>query len=206
MLASFDVDHMPLETLLFQTGYLTIKHATTIGNEFAYEIGYPNLEVKMSLNKHLANIGAWNDSVVNRHRIRLDRVLKSGDLQPLEGFFQSIFASIPYDWYKKHDMHRYEGFYASIVYSYLVSLGYDLIAEDITNHGKIDLTLRLADKIIIFEFKLARYGSAQEAIEQIKAKQYPQKYQNEAKPIHLVGISFDEVDKNVAELVVEEGW
>jgi hypothetical protein len=158
----------------------------------------------MSLNKHLANIGAWNDSVVNRHRIRLDRVLKSGDLQQLEGFFQGVFASIPYDWYKKHDMHRYEGFYASIVYSYLVSLGYDLIAEDITNHGKIDLTLRLAAKIIIFEFKLARYGSAQEAIEQIKAKQYPQKYQAEGKPIYLVGISFDEIDKNVAELVVEQ--
>ena len=202
MLSSFDVDHIPIETLLFQTGYLTIHSTTTIGLQNAYKLTYPNLEVKMSLNNHLASIGAATPSTTNKNLVLLDQALKASELTQLETVFTSLFASIPHEWYRKHDMHRYEGFYASIVYSYLAALGYTLIPEDITNQGKIDLTMKLSDKILIFEFKLARLGTATQAIEQIKQRQYPQQYQAEGLPIHLVGISFDETDKNVADFVV----
>ena len=197
MLSSFDVDYIPIETLLFQTGYLTIKRATTIGLDYAYELTYPNLEVKMSLNRHLASIGTMTPSASKDNRTRLVQALMNPELEQLDAIFKSFFASIPYDWYKKHDMHRYEGFYASIIYSYLASLGYDLIPEDITNHGKIDLTMKLPDKIVIFEFKLNRYGTAEQAIEQIRHKQYPQQYTADGRPIYLVGISFDETGKNI---------
>ena len=203
MLSSFDVDHIPVETLLFQTGYLTIKDTMTMGQQFGYELSYPNLEVKLSLNEYLAGIGAETPSSTNRHIFQLGQALQSNELHKLETIFKSLFASIPHDWYKKHDMHRYEGFYASIVYSYLVAVGYELIPEDTTNQGQIDLTMKLSDKILIFEFKLARLGTAAQAIEQIKQRQYPQQYEAEALPIHLVGISFDETDKNVADFVVE---
>ena len=203
MLSSFDVDYMPIETLLFQTGYLTIDSITTIGLQPAYQLTYPNLEVKMSLNSHLASIGAATPSTTYKNVYSLEQALSSRDLSKLETVFTSLFASIPHDWYKKHDMHRYEGFYASIVYSYLASLGYDLIPEDITNHGKVDLTMKLPDKIVIFEFKLNRYGTAGQAIEQIKDRQYPQQYESEQFPIYLVGISFDEADKNIDDFEVE---
>ena len=203
MLSSFDVDYIPIETLLFQTGYLTIKRATTIGLDYAYELTYPNLEVKMSLNRHLASIGTMTPSASKDNRTRLVQALMNPGLEQLDAIFKSFFASIPHDWYKKHDMHRYEGFYASIVYSYLASLGYDVIPEDITNHGKIDLTMKLPDKIVIFEFKLNHYGTAGEAIEQIRHKQYPQQYTADGRPIYLVGISFDETDKNIDGFEVE---
>ena len=196
MLSSFDVDHIPIETLLFQTGYLTIHSTTTIGLQNAYKLTYPNLEVKMLLNNHLASIGAATPSTANKNLVLLDQALKASELTQLETVFTSLFASIPHEWYRKHDMHRYEGFYASIVYSYLASLGYD-VPEDITNHGKIDLTMKLPDKIVIFEFKLNRYGTAEQAIEQIRHKQYPQQYTADGRPIYLVGISFDETDKNI---------
>ena len=204
MLSSFDVDYMPIETLLFQTGYLTVDAITAIGLQPAYQLTYPNLEVKMSLNRHLASIGAATPSTTYKNVYSLEQALASHDLSKLETVFTSLFASIPLDWYKKHDMHRYEGFYASIVYSYLASLGYDLIPEDITNHGKIDLTMKLPDKVVIFEFKLNRYGTAGQAIEQIKQRQYPQQYEADGLPIHLVGISFDENDKNVADFVIDK--
>ena len=204
MLSSFDVDHIPIETLLFQTGYLTIHSTTTIGLQNAYKLTYPNLEVKMSLNSHLASIGAATPSTTNKNMVLLDQALKASELTQLETVFTSLFASIPHEWYRKHDMHRYEGFYASIAYSYLAALGYTLIPEDITNQGKIDLTMKLSDKILIFEFKLARLGTASQAIEQIKQRQYPQQYESDGLPIHLVGISFDETDKNIADFVVEQ--
>ena len=104
----------------------------------------------------------------------------------------------------KNNIAEYEGFYSSIVYSYLASLGYQLTPEDVTNQGQIDLTLIMEDKIIILEFKLAKYGSAAEAIEQIKTRNYAAKYLASGKPIYLLGISFDEIIRNIAEIISEE--
>lgn len=49
-LSSFDVNNIGLTSLLFQTGYLTIKKNITMGMMYGYVLGYPNLEVKASLN------------------------------------------------------------------------------------------------------------------------------------------------------------
>ncbi len=44
-------------------------------------------------------------------------------------------------------------YYASVVYVYLASLGVKIAAEDVTNRGRIDLTLFVEDKIYIIEFQ-----------------------------------------------------
>ena len=201
-LASFDIDNIPLLTLLFQTGYLTIDKPTKIGTQYAYVLGYPNLEVKASLNNALAEIGTSPENkelVINQ----LYLALQENAWDSVKIILTSHFASIPHDWYRKNDIANYEGFYASIVYSYLAALGYELIGEDVTNHGRIDLTLIMPDKILIFEFKLSKYGSAKQAIEQIRAKDYPRKYQAKNQPIYLIGMSFDPETKCVVDLCCE---
>ncbi len=201
-LASFDVDNIQLITLLFQTGYLTIEGTTKIGTQFAYILRYPNLEVKASLNNSLLDISG-NINVKNDNSYNLSVALDDGDFDALAPIFTSHFASIPHDWYRNNNIANYEGFYASIVYSYLAALGYDLKAEDTTNQGRIDLSIVMPDKVIILEFKLTKYGSASEALEQIKAKGYASKYLAENKPIYLLGISFDAESKNVVECLYE---
>ena len=198
-LSNFDIENIPLLTLLFQTGYLTIEKPTKIGTQYAYVLRYPNLEVKASLNNSLLEIGA-ELNCKNQNSYDLSIALNENSFDQLKIILGSHFASIPHDWYRKNDIANYEGFYASVVYSYLAALGYELIAEDVTNHGKIDLTIIMPDKILIFEFKLIKHGTAAEAIEQIKAKGYPEKYQVNNKPIHLIGISFDPETKSVTEL------
>jgi len=202
-LSSFDVDEITLTTLLFQTGYLTIKRVTQLGTQMAYVLGYPNLEVKASLNDKLATIGT---SLQRKDQVlgRVAAVLLTNKFAEFKSIFSSHFASIPHDWYRNNNIANYEGFYASIVYSYLAALGYDLRAEDTTNQGRIDLTMIMPDKVIILEFKLTKYGSAAEALEQIKAKGYASKYLAENKPIHLIGISFDAESKNVVECLYEK--
>ena len=201
-LASFDVDNIQLITLLFQTGYLTIEGTTKIGTQFAYILRYPNLEVKASLNNSLLDISG-NINVKNDNSYNLSVALADSDFDALAPIFTSHFASIPHDWYRNNNIANYEGFYASIVYSYLAALGYDLKAEDTTNQGRIDLSIVMPDKVIILEFKLTKYGSASEALEQIKAKGYASKYLAENKPIYLLGISFDIESKNVVECLYE---
>jgi Holliday junction resolvase-like predicted endonuclease len=89
------------------------------------------------------------------------------------------------------------------VYSFLTALGYDTIPEDVTNHGKIDLTIIMHDKIVIIEFKLAKLGDAKSAIQQIKDKKYAEKYLGSNKPIYLIGVSFDQTARNVVDLAAE---
>jgi Holliday junction resolvase-like predicted endonuclease len=82
-------------------------------------------------------------------------------------------------------------------------LGYDLIAEDTTNFGKIDLTIKMNDKILIVEFKLSKYGSGADAINQLKQNKYADKYKATNIPIYLIGISFDPNTRNVDEMLWE---
>ena len=203
LLKTFDVDNMPIETLLFQTGYLTIKEMFLRGHVIAYRLSYPNYEVKYSLNNSLATI-ATNDSKKNQVIDHMISAFERNDFERLGEIICSHFASIPHDWYRNNDIERYEGFYASIVYSFLAALGYDLIAEDVTNHGRIDLTLVMPDKVMIIEFKLQKYGDAKEAVAQIKSRQYAQKYESYNKPIYLIGMSFDDKQRNMTDLYVEK--
>lgn len=198
-LSAFDVDVIPIPALLFQTGYLTIKTIDTVGTQFGYLLSYPNLEVKASLNDSLATIATTAENKTNAI-VMLDAILKSNNLDGLAAVFSGHFAGIPHDWYRNNNIANYEGFYSSVVYSYFCALGYEVIAEDTTNHGKIDLTIITLEKVLILEFKINKYGTAKEALEQIRSKNYAQKYILRDLPIYLVGMSFDTQSKNMADL------
>ena len=62
-----------------------------------------------------------------------------------------------------------------MIYIYLAFLGLIIIAKDITNRGRVDMTLFIFEKIYIIEFKVGSAG----ALEQIKNRVYHQKYLNE---------------------------
>ena len=51
--------------------------------------------------------------------------------------------------------------------------------------------------VYIFEFKLGSKRSAEEAIAQIKEKNYAGKYASCGKPIMLIGASFDERKRTI---------
>jgi hypothetical protein len=195
-LSSFDVDVIPIETLLFQTGYLTVKELRTIGTQYGFVLTYPNLEVQASINSHLMQLGSSTE-VRNHTLASLSDALNSDNLESLETIFNAHFASIPHDWYRNNTIGQYEGFYASIIYSSFAALGYDLRAKDTTNIGCIDLTMIMPDKILIVEFKLKKYGSASDAIEQIKERKYAEKYQALNKPTYLLGFCFGDETKNI---------
>ena len=72
-------------------------------------------------------------------------------------------------------------------------LGIRIIAEDVTNTGRIDLTLFLGENIYIVEFKVD--GSA-EPLEQIKERKYAQKYEGQG-TVYLIGILFSSAKKNI---------
>ena len=71
LLSTFDVDDMPTEALLFQTGYLTIERPEPRGAQMFYRLGYPNREVRQSLNRSLLNRMTGDASRPVAHSARL---------------------------------------------------------------------------------------------------------------------------------------
>ncbi|WP_445396743.1 AAA family ATPase [Zobellella sp. An-6] len=188
LLGQFDVDNISTEALLFQTGYLTIRHKEEpVPSYWLYTLGYPNREVEASLNQALLpRLGL--DSA--EPTIRLLRVLQANDFAALEQHFKSLFAALPHDWYRNNPIARYEGHYASVFYSHIAALGLAVTVEDASNTGKVDMAVDFNGQIYLFEFKVVEQLPEGKALQQLKEKNYAEKYRTRGLPIHLIGVEF----------------
>ena len=204
LLSTFDVDDMPTEALLFQTGYLTIERPQPRGGRMFYRLGYPNREVRQSLNQSLLNRMTGDASRPVAHSVRLYDLLLINDFTGLAALFESFFASIPYEWYTNNDIAHYEGFYASVFYSYFAGLGLDVVVEDSSSHGRLDMALCFNDNVYLFELKVVELAPEGAAMAQLKAKGYADKYRDRGEPIHLIAVEFSKEARNLAAFDVQQ--
>ena len=194
MLDSFDVDNIDVEVLMWQTGYLTITETEEdVDGMTYYRLGIPNFEVQISLMTSIADyMSKFNGSV--HYRRSLFKMFSNQETDHIEDELKSLYASIPYNNFTGEKLYRYEGYYVSVFYAYMKALGVELVAEDVTNRGRIDLTLKFDNAIYIIEFK----ENGKNALNQIKEKKYYEKYSAENKPVYLIGIEFDKKKRNIA--------
>ena len=78
-----------------------------------------------------------------------------------------------------------------MLFAFFVGFGVDIIAEDVSNKGRIDLSLKAGGRTFLFEFKV----TDGEPLEQIKTMKYYEKYAGER---YLIGIVFDPKVRNVS--------
>ncbi|MBF0243506.1 MAG: ATP-binding protein [Desulfamplus sp.] len=203
LLSRFDVNDMPTEALLFQTGYLTIDHVEWTGAKQIFHLRYPNHEVRMGLTEQMLFALTPDNSRVAANIYSLHKLLSVNDFTGLKSLFHSFYSSIPHHWYDNNPIAQYEGYYASIFYSYFAALGLDVRVEDATNHGRIDMAVKFNSNIYLFEFKVVELSPDGRAIEQLKDKDYAAKYRSEELPIYLIGVEFSKKDRNVVGFEVE---
>ena len=203
LLSTFDVDGIANEALLFQTGYLTIHEVRQpILGQWVYTLGYPNREVESSLNASLLpGLGA-DESEAFDQRMRLIDLLQAHDVASMRDLFHAFFASIPNDWYRNSPIAQYEGYWASVFYSHFAALGLDIVLEDVTNKGRIDMAVRFEGHTYLFEFKVVELVPEGKALQQLKDRGYADKYRG-AGPVHLVGVEFSKDQRNVVAFEVE---
>ena len=188
---AFDLEHLPVEVILYQAGYLTIKEF----DEFTEELilSYPNEEVRKSFCKALFWQGLEVPLSQRAVATRLAKALWKEKFSEVKDLLNEILAEIPYTLFVKAD----ERLFHVIFYLLLNILGVYTQAELLTHRGRLDMMVRFPDKIFIFEFKAGI--PAEKAIAQIKEKGYHERFLKEGKPIYLFGISFAPGEKKVKE-------
>ena len=76
------------------------------------------------------------------------------------------------------------------------SLGLKIIAEDVTNKGRIDMTILLNNYAYVFEFKVVESNPEGSALTQIKERKYYEKYQDTYETT-ILGIEFSKIKRNI---------
>lgn len=197
LLAAFEIDRIATEALMFQTGYLTIDREEVISGSYFYQLRYPNREVYQSLNTALLEAWTPQGQPDAQHRRSLHRLLLANDFAGMEQLFTAFFASIPADWHRKNPIARYEGYYASVFYAYFAALGLDIILEDASRLGRLDMAVRFNAQVYLFEFKVVELEPEGAALQQIQDRGYADKYRAAGQPIHQIGVEFSRERRSV---------
>ncbi len=203
LLSTFDVGDIPTEALMFQAGYLTIDTQEHVFGEYRYRLRYPNQEVYQSLSNSLLKSWTSEARPVFVNKSRLGDILMAHNLPALRDLITAFFASIPHDWYRNNPIAQYEGYYASVFYAYFAALGLDLTLEDSSNQGRLDMALKFDGHVYLFEFKVVEFIPEGRALQQIKDRNYADKYRALGQPIHLIGVEFSKESRAVVGFEVE---
>jgi hypothetical protein len=190
ILDKFDIEHISIEALMFQTGYLTIKEVKQIQSEEMYLLDYPNKEVRQSFNRDLVfyiTKSYHTDRIYN-----LKIAIINEEIEKIKEQIEIFINSISYNILKN------EYVYQAATYGLIYSTGFNVIIEDNTSKGRIDLTILVNKSIVyILEFKVIENSKEKgKAIKQILEKEYYKKYLNYDK-VYLIGMELDKTKKQI---------
>ena len=203
MLDVCDAETLPMESLLYQGGYLTIKETRPgnpeTGREVSFVLAPPNLEVREALKRgYLAQVMGLKESPFNALVDKAKRQIASGDWMGYlgESLF-GLYASVPPDWQIRDEAEakRYFQLFASMT-------GANPQPEVATMLGYADAVIETPNEVCVFEFKYRK--SAKAAIKQIRERGYADKWIGGDRPVTLVGINFNPKKRNIDMPIIEK--
>ena len=208
LVSKFDVGDIGIEALLFQTGYLTIAEEQRVGFGNLYRLDYPNLEVRVSLNRGLLqHLGKPGREPLEQGRA-LCTFLEANDFRAFADLLRSYLSGIPYQWHASGDLARDEAWYASLLHMCFRSIGVDVRTEDASSHGRADMVVLTGGQVSVLEFKMAEgegdtAAVLDAAIAQMRERGYAEKYRDRGEPVYLVGVACGRETRNLLEVRAE---
>ena len=211
--SNYEPDRPALMSLLYQTGYLTIKSARQDGGIRLYRLAPPNFEVATAFSESLSADFARLDGEEHASLLtQMVEALRADDVDDMLDALSCFFANIPANVTLKR-----EKYYQSLFYAVFVLIGARTHAECWTNRGRVDAVVETPRGVYVFEFKLGAGGrdgarpspggpatvSAAAALAQIKAKGYAEKWLRCGKKVTLVGVAFDAEMRNLSDRQIE---
>ncbi len=188
-LGGLDFDNMDPIALFYQTGYLTIK-AYDEDLEM-YQLGYPNEEVTEGFYAYIlpyyANLRHQNVKVFI---IDLIDDFAKGDVEAVMKRLISLFAGLSYDLEINAEKDV-----RNVLFLVFKLVGLYTEAEYHTSDGRIDILVRTPDYVYIMELKYD--SSAEEALAQIKRKEYHLPWSVDNRQIIAIGLNFSSEKRRI---------
>ena len=182
--------------ILFQAGYLTIKEY--ISDVRLYRLGFPNDEVRYGFLRNV--LLAYSAVPFTQGGVWVARFvqdIRRGKVDSFMERMQSLISGIPYDNFTEENLKLREQNYQAAVYLIFKLMGQFVQTEVHCSTGRADCVVSTADTIYIFEFKLSGNGTAEDALNQIKEKNYAAQYRASGKRIVLIGADFNEQARTI---------
>ncbi len=196
--AAYEPECLEPLPLLVQTGYLTIKDTSQMGDLTYYRLNFPNREIEQSFSYWLArSFSSLPDQDLTAALPRLVNALNEARIGNMLETLKLFFTKIPNTITLKH-----EKYYQTIFYTIFKLIGTAIDAEINTNIGRIDAVVKTKTDIFIFEFKL--HGTAAKALKQIHDKRYADPYRDDGRTITLIGAAFDSEKRNLDHWLIEK--
>jgi len=196
--SAYEIDNINPLALFLQTGYLTIKDAYEEFGFTYYHLGFPNKEVLSSFEEKLLDAYTeMQEGLASKFSVDIVRMLRKGEVEAAMQLLKSFYAGFPFKIQEKS-----EHYYQAIFFAIFRSLGFSAYAESPTSDGSIDAVVEIDNWVYIFEFKLD--VSAEEAMKQIKEKDYYRKYIMTGKRIVLIGANFVYKTRQLDKWIIEE--
>jgi Predicted AAA-ATPase/PD-(D/E)XK nuclease superfamily len=190
LLDSYDIENLNVRTIMFQAGYLTVKHVDRFTG--IYTLDYPNREVEQAMSHYIMAELLHSDftsSAIPVHQIK--EAFGKNDVEKVIKIINALLKDVPNPLLKG----KKEDFYHALVHLHFRYLGLLMDSEVNTSDGRMDAVVRTPTHIYILEFKLNE--SAEKALQQIIDKDYPAKYATDGREIHMIGINFNSRKKAI---------
>ena len=204
-LLGLDQEIMNSISLLYQSGYLTIKDYNPIRK--TYGLGLPNLEVRDALlNAVIPFYLGKKERFTPDDRYDLFEMIENGDAEGIVDWLKKFFLRVSYHvkLLPLRDRLHQESDFQFVIYA-IFALASDLgniELEYTTSFGRIDLVLKGRNYIYIFEFKLGE--DAVSAINQIEGKDYATAFDTDSRKVFKIGISFSSETRTVSDAIIRD--
>ena len=181
--------------LLYQSGYITIKGYDP--ETELYTLDIPNKEIRVGLYRSLLPNYIGMNTVKGTTTIaKMSALIRRNDMDGAMQMLQAYLATVPYC--NNVDS---EGHYQQMMYVIFSILDNYVDVEVRTPSGRVDMVLRTATHLYLFELKLNKDADA--AMKQIDLKEYPKRFALCGLPIVKVGVNFDVATHNITDWKIE---
>lgn len=195
----YDFNNLGYVSMMLQTGYLTLKK--NLGENY-YQASFPNREVEKAFSKLLLeDYTHRHPQEISQTIYDIENLLLQGELNHIMTILQNMFKTLPYQFFQEEKTYLDkngnlkteqkavgESFYHAIIYLIFNILGIRMNVEVSSAQGCIDAVVETNTDVYIFEFKKDK--NPQFAIQQIKDKNYPNRFLLLNKKITLIGVTF----------------
>lgn len=208
VISTFEINHISIDALMFQSGYLTIIDEDESDSLPLYRLDFPNYEVQLSFHRGLLKHVTRDDIAEQNARALID-FLDQLDFKGFATRLHANLAGIPYQWHDNANLARYESWYASMLYMSFVTCEADIRIEESSSHGRSDLVLCHGRQVFVMELKVVDDESQSDsalaqALAQIRDKGYSKSYAGKNHPIHHIALCFGRESRNLLGMQVEQ--